>query len=105
MYPSFLSMSDQKKYKQTDPAAPGKVNIFEQHFLNAATNTLQWTENDGILPASNLSAVLFVYGNGQKLLTTQYTINHLVTSSMSELVIDVDTFIEGTNYQIIYFFI
>lgn len=69
------------------------VSIFNQEFIAAATGTLTWTQNNGNLPVTNLSAAIHVYQNGQKLIDSQYTITAPAT-----ITIDASTHFEGSNY-------
>ncbi len=72
----------------------GSSYLFRQEFLAQADDDLTITENNGALPSSNQDALISVYQNGQKLLTSQYSITGSV------ITIDGDTHISGANYQV-----
>lgn len=71
------------------------VSIFNQEFVNAYSNVLTWTQNNGNLPLTNLNAAIHVYQNGQKLIDSQYTITQPNT-----ITIDSGTHYDGSNYII-----
>lgn len=71
------------------------VNIFSEEFLNTSSNVLTYTKNAGVLPLTNTDASIQVYQNGQKLITSQYTITQPNT-----ITIDSDTHYDGANYII-----
>jgi len=69
------------------------VSIFNQEFLAALSNVLTWTQNNGVLPVTNLNAAIHVYQNGQKLIASQYVITAPAT-----ITIDANTHYNGSNY-------
>lgn len=72
----------------------GSSYLFMQEFLSQAGDDLVITENNGVLPSTDQDAMVKVYQNGQRLLTSQYTI------AGSTITIDVLTHISGANYQV-----
>jgi hypothetical protein len=69
------------------------IAIFNQEFLDTTSNILTWTQNNGTLPVTNLTASVHVYQNGQKLIESQYTITLPAT-----ITIDSNTHYDGSNY-------
>jgi hypothetical protein len=69
------------------------IAIFNQEFLDATSNILTWTQNNGKLPTTNLNASIHVYQNGQKLIDSQYTITLPAT-----ITIDSNSHYDGSNY-------
>ena len=69
------------------------VTIFNQEFLSTSSNVLTWTQNNGVLPVTNLAASVHVYQNGQKLIESQYVITAPAT-----ITIDANTHYDGSNY-------
>jgi hypothetical protein len=69
------------------------VSIFNQEFIAASSNVLTWTQNNGVLPVTNLNAAIHVYQNGQKLIESQYVITAPAT-----ITIDINTHYDGSNY-------
>lgn len=69
------------------------VSIFNQEFLSTSSNVLTWTQNNGVLPTTNLAASVHVYQNGQKLIESQYVITAPAT-----IIIDANTHYDGSNY-------
>jgi hypothetical protein len=69
------------------------VSIFNQEFIAASSNILTWTQNNGVLPLTNLNAAIHVYQNGQKLIDSQYVITAPAT-----ITIDINTHYDGSNY-------
>jgi hypothetical protein len=69
------------------------IAIFNQQFLDTTSNILTWTQNNGTLPVTNLTASVHVYQNGQKLIDSQYTITLPTT-----ITIDSNTHYDGSNY-------
>ncbi len=69
------------------------VSIFNQEFISTSSNVLTWTQNNGVLPTTNLSASVHVYQNGQKLIESQYVITAPAT-----ITIDANTHYDGSNY-------
>jgi hypothetical protein len=71
------------------------VSIFNQEFISTSSNVLTWTQNNGVLPTTNLAASVHVYQNGQKLIESQYVIN-----APDTITIDSNTHYDGSNYII-----
>jgi hypothetical protein len=69
------------------------VSIFNQEFIAASSNVLTWTQNNGVLPVTNLNAAIHVYQNGQKLIDSQYVI-----TAPGTITIDSNTHYDGSNY-------
>ncbi len=69
------------------------LSIFNQEFLSTSSNVLTWTQNNGVLPVTNLAASVHVYQNGQKLIESQYVITAPAT-----ITIDANTHYDGSNY-------
>jgi len=69
------------------------ISVFLQEFIEVSSSTLTYTENNGILPSTNLGATIHVYQNGQKLIATQYTI-----TAPDTITIDANTHYDGANY-------
>lgn len=69
------------------------VTIFNQEFLSTSSNVLTYTQNNGVLPVTNLAASVHVYQNGQKLIESQYVITAPAT-----ITIDANTHYDGSNY-------
>ena len=69
------------------------ISIFNQEFLNTSSNVLTWTQNNGTLPVTNLTASVHVYQNGQKLVDSQYSITLPAT-----ITIDSNSHYDGSNY-------
>ena len=69
------------------------IAIFNQEFLDTTSNILTWTQNNGTLPVTNLTASVHVYQNGQKLIESQYVITAPAT-----ITIDSNTHYDGSNY-------
>lgn len=69
------------------------VSIFSQEFLATTSGTLTWTQNNAVLPVTNLNASIHVYQNGQKLIDSQYSITAPAT-----ITIDANTHYDGSNY-------
>jgi len=69
------------------------VSIFNQEFLNTTSAVLTWTQNNGVLPVTNINAAIHVYQNGQKLIASQYVITAPAT-----ITIDANTHYNGSNY-------
>ena len=85
----------------TTPTTGGGVSVgntslfFAQEYIEQSTATLTWTENSGILPEGNHAAQIRVFQNGQRLLTTQYTV-----TLPNDIEIDAATHYSGANYLI-----
>jgi hypothetical protein len=71
------------------------VSIFNQEFISTSSNVLTWTQNNGVLPTTNLNASIHVYQNGQKLIESQYVI-----TAPDTITIDSNTHYDGSNYII-----
>ncbi len=69
------------------------ISIFNQEFLNTSSAILTWTQNNGVLPVTNLNASIHVYQNGQKLIDSQFSITAPAT-----ITIDTNTHYDGSNY-------
>jgi hypothetical protein len=69
------------------------ISIFNQEFLNTSSAILTWTQNNGVLPVTNLNASIHVYQNGQKLIDSQFSITAPAT-----ITIDSNTHYDGSNY-------
>lgn len=69
------------------------VSIFSQEFLATTSGTLTWTQNNSVLPVTNLNASIHVYQNGQKLIDSQYSITAPAT-----ITIDSTSHYDGSNY-------
>lgn len=84
------------------PTPVTNVMFYQQSFPAAATASLAWTENSGVLNSSNEAAQVLVFQNGQKLEdTTQYTISHLSGPSESTITIDASVHFSGANYEVL----
>jgi hypothetical protein len=68
------------------------VLVFVQEFINTSSNVLTITENGGNLPATASQVKVFM--NGQKLLSSQYTVG------TSTITISTDTHYDTANYEV-----